>query len=83
MTTVDTTVNWSLDYEHIPGCRLNTSSMRWFAVHPDKQWWFVGRPLKVNALVLDGTVMELTTVTAAYPAPDKACTAMAFISRKL
>jgi hypothetical protein len=66
----------------LPGCRLNASAFRFFAKHPDKAWYFIGRPLTVGKLVLTSVETDLTTVLP-LPVTDAAVTGMAFISRKL
>ncbi|MBK8772101.1 MAG: hypothetical protein IPM06_16990 [Rhizobiales bacterium] len=80
---VDIEEYWMLDFQQLPGCRLNASTLRFFARHADMPWYFIGRPTTVNRLVLTRTEVDLPDVTDGVPAPNKADTAMAFVTRKL
>ena len=79
---VDTSTNWSVDPNEVPGCVINSRTYRYFAKHPDKNWYFLGKPLTAGKLVLTSTISDLTTVMT-VPCTGAAVTAMAFVSRKL
>lgn len=81
---VDTTVNINLDYEQIPGCRLNTHGLRFFSVHPDETGTYVlAQPNSTGVLVRNGQTTNLTTVVNDHPGTQKAITRPLFVRRRL
>jgi hypothetical protein len=82
MTT--TVTNWSLDYEQLPGCRLNLNAFRFFGVHPNETGTYVlSHPGRGGILVRGGTKTDLTTKVGDFPADLKAVTQPLFTRKKL
>lgn len=81
---VSTSVNWNLDFDEIPGCRLNSHSFRFFSVHPDEaSTYLLAQPNSFGFLMRSGTVTDLTTVVNDHPGIKKAITRPLFVRRRL
>ncbi len=79
-----TTQNWSLDYEQLPGCRLNLHAFRFFSVHPSEAGTYVlSHPARGGILVRNGVKTDLTTQAGEVPAANRAITQPLFIRKKL
>lgn len=79
-----TVSNWSLDYEQLPGCRLNLNAFRFFSVHPNESGTYVlSHPSRGGILYRNSTKTDLTTKVGSFPAANKAITQPLFTRKKL
>lgn len=81
---VETSVNWNLRYDEIPGCRLNQHSLRFFSVHPDEaSTYLLAQPNSAGVLVRNGVTTDLVAVVTDHPSIKKAVTRPLFVRRRL
>ncbi len=84
MAAVDSATNWSLDYEQLPGCRLNLYAFRFFSVHPNEAGTYVlSHPNRGGILYRNSAKVDLVAVVSDHPAENKAITAPLFVRKKL
>lgn len=81
---VDVTQNWNLDYEKLPGSRLNIHAFRFFSVHPDIANCFtLCHPNETAFVYRDGVKTDLLEHIGTVPAENPAITQPLFVRRKL